>query len=164
MCELVEKGDVTLFEGPDYVVLQHPEPAVPGHLIILPKEHAEIVEKIPETTIKHMMLAATKLSIVLFEAVQAQGTNVLWFNGPSAGQRRNHAALHVLPRKENDGLSLLWQPSQVSEDEISTAALKLEEAAKGVGIPEQAEKPEPKRIEEPKEEVSERVKHLERIP
>jgi len=166
ICTVLESKELTLFEDDRVVVLLPPEAAVPGHVIVAPKEHAEIVEKVPDDTVKHMMVIAAKLSVVLFQALQAQGTNIIWMNGPSAGQRRSHAVLHVLPRKENDNLPLAWTPKQISDDEMGTIELKLKEAAKNVGIPEEQPKPKPKVIEEPEEEttVSERVRHLERVP
>jgi len=165
VCHCIKNREFVIYENSALAVLIHPSPAVAGHLMIVPKEHFPIVESVPDAIIKEMMVVSAKMSVLLFEALQAQGTNTLWLNGAPAHQQFNHAALHVIPRKENDNLMLSWAPKQLSDDEMSTAELKLKEGSKEVGIPEPKKvvPVEVKKAETAKEDDW-RLKYLNRIP
>jgi hypothetical protein len=51
--------------------------------------------------------------------------------------------VHVIPRKENDGVNLQWKTKQLTEEEMSTVELKLKEQIQNVGVGkiENVEKP-----------------------
>ncbi len=79
-------------------------PATRGHLLIIPKEHYAIMPQIPDKDIGHFFLVSKYLSQVLLKVLKASGTNVFVANGLAAGQRSQHFMVHVIPRKESDGL------------------------------------------------------------
>ena len=164
-CELMKRKANVLFENEKICLMLSPEPATPGHLIVLPKQHAPILEAIPDYVVKEMFVNANKASTALFETLGAQGTNLLIQNGEPAGQKHNHVLLHILPRFENDKLNLGWQPKKISEDEMSTVELKIKQETGAVGGFER-EKEKPIEVEKAKEITKEdyRVKHLKRIP
>ena len=131
LCALVEKKDGVVFETDALVILLAPQPAIPGHLLVVPKKHVPIMEQVPSETLSALWTAASKATLGLFHAFQAGGTNVLVRNGPAAGQAFGHFSLEVLPRSAGDGLPLQWQPRQLGEEEMSTIELRVkEEAAK----------------------------------
>jgi len=171
MCKLVEK-QVThtgLYEDNDILVALHPKPSVPGHTIIIPKKHAQIINEVEEPIIRKMFELSQKFSEALFESFNAAGTNVIAQNGTAAGQTHPHFIMHVIPRSEGDGLSFDWQPKQLPEDSMN----KIHELMK---IPDGAEAPAP--TEAPAETIEEKepekietddkenylLKQLERIP
>lgn len=116
--------------------------ANPGHCFILPKEHYPIIEQVPDIEIKKIFSVANKISSSVFEALQAQGTNIFVANGIPAGQTVAHFIVHVIPRFEKDGINLQWKPKQLDEEEMSTIELKLKEQAKNIGNFETGEKKE----------------------
>ena len=67
----------------------------------------------------------------------AQGTNIFVSNGVSAGQSVAHFTVNVIPRKEGDNVNLEWKPIQLSEEEMSTAELKIKEVTKDMGAEKQ---------------------------
>lgn len=79
-------------------------PASKGHLLIMPKEHYAIMPQIPDEIISHLFLVSKYLSQILLKALKASGTNVFVANGIAAGQRAQHFLLHLIPRKDGDGL------------------------------------------------------------
>ena len=139
--------------------------AVAGHVVVLPREHALTNEQVPDAIVGHMFQVVNKVGMAVFEAIGAQGTNVLVQNGVAAGQTQNHSMIHVIPRFENDGAQIGWQPKQGNEEELSTLELQFKEHTKSVGIFKK-EKPKPIEFEAPEEASEEdyRVKHLRRIP
>ncbi len=164
-CGLIEKKANLLFEDEQIFVMLSPQPFAPGHVMVLPKKHAPILDAVPDLTVGSLFKVANKVGVAVFEALGSHGTNILVQNGAPAGQKHNHAAIHVIPRMENDGLQIGWSPKPAGEEDLSTMELRLKENTKSVGIFEK-EKPKPIELEKPKEAAPEdsRIKHLRRIP
>ena len=114
--------------------------ANPGHCFVMPKIHYPIIEQVPDIEIGRLFQVSNKVSSAIFESLEAQGTNIFVTNGVPAGQTVAHFTINVIPRKENDGINLQWQPKQLSEEEISTVELKLKEQTKNIGHFEKEEK------------------------
>ncbi len=131
-CEIIEgKGRAEMLYQDDEVAVAIKDLVFsPGQITIFPKKHFTILESVPDNILAKCALAANKVSVSIFDGLGAQGTNVLVQNGISAGQKVPHFAIEVIPRQENDGLNLLWQPKQLMEDEMEVTFLALEEGMK----------------------------------
>lgn len=114
--------------------------ANPGHCFVMPKNHYPIIEQVPDAEIGRLFNVSNRISSAIFESLGAQGTNIFVANGIPAGQTVAHFTINVIPRKENDGINLQWQPKQLSEEEMSTVELKLKEQTKNIGHFEKEEK------------------------
>ena len=114
--------------------------ANPGHCFVMPKAHYPIIEQVPDIEVGRLFQVSNKISSAIFESLGAQGTNIFVANGIPAGQTVAHFTINVIPRKENDGINLQWQPKQLSEEEMSTIELKLKEQTKNIGHFEKEEK------------------------
>lgn len=162
---LIKSRKGLLFEGKHTVAIVSPSPAAPGHVWVLPREPFTILENTPDFVVAELFVVANRVSMALFDGLGAQGTNVLVQNGTGAGQVLPHLIVHVIPRQEDDGLKLLWEPKQLDEEAMSTVELKLKDEMKGVGL---FEKEKPKPVEQPKAaEIRQddlKVRHLRRIP
>jgi len=112
----------------------------PGHCFVMPKNHYPILEQVPDAEIGRLFNISNRISSAIFESFGAQGTNIFVANGIPAGQTVAHFTINVIPRKENDGINLQWQPKQMSEEEISTVELKLKEQTKNLGFEKEEEK------------------------
>lgn len=151
------------------IVILAVSPIAPGQLQVFPREHFTIMEQTPSDVVKHMFITANKLSTVLFENINCQGTNVIVENGIPAGQSTSRFSINIIPRRENDGLNLLWSPQKFSEDQMATIALRLEEHTKKIVLEQKKQVPviqeeQNKKIDESREEVNYKLKQLKRIP
>lgn len=168
LCKMIAEKKNLLYEDEKVVALLSALPSTMGHIIVAPKQHAPIFEQIPDFVVSELFMKANKLSIACFEALGAEGTNLIIENGIAAGQKSAHACLNVIPRKENDGLNLLWKPKQLSEEQMSTLELKIKDESKKIA-PFEKEKPKPIEIKKPEEikptkEENYLIKQLRRIP
>ena len=169
VCELKKSKDL-LYEDKTVFALLHPEPAGIGHIIVAPKKHYQIVEQMPDYEFAHLFDIANKLSSAVFEGIGAQGTNIMIQNGVEAGQGIPHVLLHIIPRRENDGLDFQWPPKQLTEEQISTVELQLKEEAKNIGGFEKSQKTEPIKLDKKREQIKMSdqenylIKQLRRIP
>ncbi len=137
-----------VYEDDSVVAILDVNGANPGHCFVMPKYHYPIIEQVPDRELGKLFQVSNKISSAIFESLGAQGTNIFVANGIPAGQTVAHFAINVIPRKENDGINLQWQPKQLNEEEISTIELKLKEQTKNIGSFEKEEKKP--RIQAPK--------------
>lgn len=129
-----------VYEDDKVYALLSPMPASLGHIILFPKEHVPILEHVKDPLVAYLFSIANKLSTAVFDSLGAQGTNIIIQNGISAGQRVAHVCMHIILRRENDGLNLMWQPKQLNEEQMSTVELQLKEATNSIGEFEKEEK------------------------
>jgi len=167
ICDYVSGKIATkkLYEDENILAVLNPTPTIFGHALVMPKKHYVILDQLPEEIAKKMFYIAQQISGIVFEAVGAEGTNIMLNEGFVAGQKHAHCLIHVIPRKKEDGLNFDWPQKQIPEESMN----KIYELLK---VPEGkiAEKPlkeaETLKIEEKKEVSKEdfRIKQLRRIP
>lgn len=115
-----------IMQDQDVTVLAPKKAIVKGHLVIIPNKTSLIMELVENRIISKMFQVANKLSSILFDNLQCKGTNILIQNGVPAGQTNNTFSINVIPRFENDGLKLEWQPKQSNESELNNTLQKFE--------------------------------------
>ena len=57
---------------------------------------------------------AAKLARAMKEVLGFTDMNILQNNGPIAGQTVFHFHIHLIPRREGDGINVTWTPTAVS--------------------------------------------------
>ena len=140
-----------IYEDEKVIALLDINPANPGHILLLTKEHYSIMPQIPDDEISHVFMAAKSLSNSMLRSIDAQGTNIIVANGIAAGQRAQHFMAHIIPRKEKDGIEFVLPQKAMEQDEIEAIGNKLIAALSGAA--EEEEKPAiPFKIQEPKKE------------
>ena len=108
----------TLYEDENFRVILDLSPATKGHALILPKEHYDNLYELPEDTAAGVMKLAKKMAAVMTEKLQADGFNLVQNNGETAGQTVMHFHMHLIPRYEEDGQHIGWEPGEVTQEEL----------------------------------------------
>ncbi len=103
-------------------------PLAKGHTLLIPKQHVKDLFEMPSEIASHLYSVAPKIANAIKTAFQPQGLNTLNNNGAAAYQTVFHYHLHFIPRYEEDGLTLVWQPITPAEGEISTTAEAIVQA------------------------------------
>jgi len=103
-------------------------PANPGHLLIMPKEHYSIMPQIPDEEIGHIFMITKALSNTTLRALEVQGSNIIVANGVAAGQRAQHFMVHLIPRKENDNIDFQIPQKKISEDDLKKISKLMSES------------------------------------
>ena len=112
----------TLYEDDRFRVILDLGPATKGHALILPKNHYADLFALPEDEAAEAAKLATKMGAKLVEKLHADGLNVVQNNGETAGQTVKHFHIHLIPRYENDGQHILWNPGKMSDEELDSVA------------------------------------------
>jgi histidine triad (HIT) family protein len=114
-----------VYEDEEFLAILDINPAVIGHILLLPKRHVVILPQLSDPEISHLSVVAKNLSRTLLKAYQAKGTNIFVANGAVAGQRAPHFMLHIIPRQEGDGLSLAPPKNNISESDLTEVRKRL---------------------------------------
>ena len=108
----------SIYEDEDFNVILDLAPATKGHALILPKAHADNLYQLPDETAAKVLVLAKKLATSMTEKLGCDGFNVVQNNGTVAGQTVFHFHMHLIPRYEEDGQGINWNPMEISGEEL----------------------------------------------
>ena len=77
---------------------------VDGHMLAIPKKHASGITDCAPDTLSRLMNAVQTVSKRCTEKCGYEGVNLLNASGESAGQSVPHFHIHIIPRKDGDGV------------------------------------------------------------
>lgn len=98
-----------VYEDESVMVFPPLHPVNSGHLLIIPKKHAQYLADLEEDTAAHMMKIAKKLASAIRKSkYPSDGVNLFLADGEAAGQEVFHAHLHVYPRFEGDNFGFRY--------------------------------------------------------
>jgi histidine triad (HIT) family protein len=82
-------------------------PITTGHLLVVPRSHADGLADLPEPTGHALFTAVQRMAAALRGSqVPCDGINFFLADGTVAGQEVEHVHLHVVPRFAGDGFRL----------------------------------------------------------
>ncbi len=122
---LMAKGEIPVkkvYEDETLMGILDIRPANKGHTLLFPKGHHKMLSTVPEVLVAHMFTVANKLSTAVFDAMQAQGTNILVANGPAAGQTAPHVLINIIPRFTKDKVVIGWDAEKIDDTEMEKIA------------------------------------------
>jgi histidine triad (HIT) family protein len=103
-------------------------PSSQGHMLVVPKRHTENIFEISEGDLSAITDAVKRCAQAVKEALKAEGVTILQLNGKASDQIVPHLHVHIMPRWENDGLSVSqWEMKQGNMEEIKDIARKVQE-------------------------------------
>jgi histidine triad (HIT) family protein len=93
----------TVAVWPDVIAIEPLGPVVPGHVLVIPRIH--VVDFMTDS-----MVAATAMARAseLARHLHIHPANLITSAGRAATQSVWHLHIHLIPRKENDGIALPW--------------------------------------------------------
>lgn len=116
----------TVYEDDTFRVIMDLNPASPGHMLILPKEHYANLYELPEELAAAAMVLAKRLAAAAQEALHPDGLNIIQNNGEAAGQSVMHYHLHVVPRYQGVGNIAPWEGGSATAEELKAQAEKIQ--------------------------------------
>ena len=87
-----------------FIAFKDVKPVAEGHTLIIPKQHFGTLLDIPDTWGSELLQFTKAVASSLLDKKLGDGFNVVMNNLEPAGQVVPHAHLHLIPRKEGDGL------------------------------------------------------------
>ncbi len=107
-------------------------PLVKGHVLVIPKQHADPITQMPQAILHHLMTVVQLVAQAQMKGLQADGVNIHQANGAAAGQAVAHVHFHVVPRFHADGHHWNWVPKKYAGvEEMRALAGKIHAAMPG---------------------------------
>ena len=106
----IAKGEIKseiIGECDNFIAIRDINPVIEGHTLVIPKKHFVTLLDIPDKLGSEMLGFIKKTAGELMEAKLGDGFNLVMNNLEVAGQEVMHAHVHVVPRKEKDGIRFL---------------------------------------------------------
>ncbi len=100
----------------------------PGHMLVIAKPHADNLYGVDDALAGALFRTAVRMARAAEKTLKPEGVSVYQANGKAAGQTVFHVHIHVLPRWENDGMTLTWPMRNPSREELEKMAAQLRAA------------------------------------
>lgn len=94
----------------------------PGHVLVATKGHAANLFELDDGQAAAVFRATARVARAVREAFHPEGVTLFQANGKAALQSVFHFHLHVLPRWENDGMSLAWPAKNPPREKLEEYA------------------------------------------
>ena len=125
-CKII-KGEIPchkIYENKDVFAFLDIADDFEGHTLIVPKKHYVSLLDCDKKTLNGVMEVVQKLSKHYVYDCGYDGVNVLNNSGECAHQSVQHLHLHIIPRKNNDNMSMYAKQEKKNSD-FSSIANKL---------------------------------------
>lgn len=123
-CDIV-RGDqeaAVVFSDEGFVAFLDIRPVFPGHTLLVPRDHLETLEDLPDGLAGPLTVAARRVATAVRAGTAAQGTFVAMNN--TVSQSVPHLHVHVVPRTRGDGLRGFFWPRTRYRDEAHREAIR----------------------------------------
>jgi histidine triad (HIT) family protein len=126
-CRIVageERAPMVIEDGPIRAFLDH-RPLFAGHTLVLPADHVEHLNVMPDELIVPLWTVVRALSRAMVDVLGADGSFTA--TNTVVSQSVPHLHVHVAPRRRKDGLKGFFWPRTryASEDEAGAVAEQL---------------------------------------
>ena len=122
-----EIGGLVIYEDEFTISFMDIAGDVDGHILVIPKEHCKNILDCNQEALSQVMRTVKTVSNHLVEVCEYDGVDLLSANGEAAGQTLPHFHIHIIPRRQNDGLggSGEWPQFPGAKLELSSLHKKL---------------------------------------
>jgi len=119
-----------IFEDEAFVAFLDIKPNNPGHALLVPKKHTDTLLLTGDAELQELIVRAPKIARAIGEALDYEAFNFIVNNGRAAGQVIDHLHLHIIPRRDGDGLEH-FKNRKYEEGEIESVGEKIRAAFHG---------------------------------
>ena len=127
-CALVagEREASVVYEDDRLLGFMDLHPVNPGHVLLVPKEHATAMADVDEDTGAHVFRIAMRMQQAIRRSdVRCEGINLFVADGEAAFQDVFHFHLHVIPRFEGDPFKIEANWKEAPRSELDRAATSI---------------------------------------
>lgn len=121
-CKIVagEIPAAKIYEDDKVLVFLDIKPVTPGHALLIPKEHHQMMTDTPDDLLAYCFTKSKELMIRIKETMGADFVvvSVVGIDVP-------HFHIHLIPRKHGDGLANFWPTTEYKEGEMEKIAEKI---------------------------------------
>ncbi len=126
-CKIVE-GSLKaerIYETDGILAFLDKNPRAPGHSLVIPKKHVEVLTELENEVIAELFIATRKILKILKKALNPDGFNIGINEGKVAGQEVQHLHVNIFPRFRGDGGKPVHSIVNNPPENISEIAAKI---------------------------------------
>ena len=104
-CDIISGNgpSVKVYEDELCIVIMDIFPMRPGHVLVIPKEHAALIHELSEQSRSHIFSVANRINQAQRKSdLPCDAINLVVNDGKAANQHVPHVHIHLLPRKQGD--------------------------------------------------------------
>ncbi len=134
-CEIIAgRAESSLvYEDEHVVAFMDIQPLTRGHVLVVPRSHADCLEALDEDLGARLFRAGHRLARALRRSgLPCEGVNLFLADGEAAFQEVFHVHLHVLPRTAGDGFRINAARYRPDRGELDLAAGKVREGMRAL--------------------------------
>jgi histidine triad (HIT) family protein len=127
-CSLVtgEAEASVVYEDEQLLGFMDLHPVNPGHVLLVPKEHATSMAEVDEDTGAHAFRVALRMQqAIRASGVRCEGINLFVADGEAAFQDVFHFHVHVIPRFEGDPFKISADWKEAPRHELDRVATDI---------------------------------------
>ena len=123
-CKIVQAqvSASTVYRDDDFIAFLDSHPLFPGHVLLSPVDHYVTLLDLPSSLACAAMVVTKLLAKAVEAAVDAEGTFIAINNRIS--QTVPHLHIHIVPRRQRDGLKGFFWPRQKYRDDAAREAVR----------------------------------------
>ncbi len=114
-----------VYQDDDFVAFLDIRPVNPGHVLLVPRAHAARLIDLPSPILARELPIAARIARGILKITGLRDFNLLNANGAASGQEVFHHHLHIIPRREGDGMNLTIQPAMYGDGEAADLAARI---------------------------------------
>lgn len=130
-CKIVSQDipSVKIYEDELFLSFMDINPLGRGHCLLIPKEHYQDIFEMPENVLRDLAAFSKKLADSAKSGLNAHGVFIFQANGRAATQMVPHYHMHILPRFENDVVTMgSWELIPGDMDDINKSAEEIKKS------------------------------------
>ena len=122
-----ERPALVVHETDTTITFLDHRPLFPGHALVAPRDHYETIEDLPDALLGPLFEVVKRTSVAVRTAMDSPGSFVAANN--TISQSVPHIHVHVVPRRQRDGLSGFFWPRHPYDDAAHAEAVRSRIAA-----------------------------------
>jgi histidine triad (HIT) family protein len=120
-----EQQEYVVYEDSDVIAFFSNRPIAKGHTLVVPKKHFVNIFDVDAVSLERVTAVAQKLAQTMQKALGVKGVDLVNASGAAAGQGVFHFHLHLIPRKEGDGVKISWKVTRIPRKELEVLVRKM---------------------------------------
>ncbi len=121
-CKIAGSSEFIVYESSNVTAFLDFRPVFPGHTLVIPKQHFETMERMPDGFIGPFFKEVKLVSRGIEKAMKADGVFIAMNNKVS--QSVPHLHVHIIPRKFHDGMHGFFWPRRAYKDKEELEGIK----------------------------------------
>jgi histidine triad (HIT) family protein len=114
-----------VWEDPDVFGIMSLEQPTPYKVLVIPKLHVASLFDLTDDLAASLFRTTVKVAKAIRAVSQCPGLNLVQSNGRVGQQDVAHFHLHIVPRFENDGITLAWDNTKTERPRLDALAEEI---------------------------------------